>query len=190
MKTRMFKLWGSFASVFGVVFLPRPAFSAGDWWFEVAPTLRTDMRISVSGSSYVQQLGLHDPMASGPLSPPTGAGNPAAYANRTYDNGYVNLDPGTGNPVSLDPNTTWNWGFNNPSQYNAGAQTLNYQSTGRPGYTTLENSGAGGRDSLLAKGIQVVIGRSVMQSDNWSLDFFMAFQGTWSQHEHLTISTY
>ena len=173
-----------------VMALPSVVLSADDWWFDVGPVVRGDMKVSVSGSSYTQQLGLHDPMATGPLAPPAGAGPSSGYADRIYNNGYVKQDPGTGNPSSLDPNTTWNWGFNNASQYNALAQTLNFQAVGAPGYTTLQNKGASGSDDMLGAGFQAVIGRKLMESDQWSLDGCLVFQATWAQDDQLNTSTY
>lgn len=173
-----------------VVAFPTVVLSADDWWFEVGPVVRGDMKVSVSGSSYTQQRGLHDPMATGPLAPPAGVGPSSGYANRTYDNGYVNKDPGTGNPSSLDPNTTWNWGFKNPSQYNAIAQTLGFQAVGAPGYTTLQNKAASGSDDMLGAGFQAVIGRKLAESDQWSLDGCFVFQATWAQDDRLNTSTY
>lgn len=195
MKTKLksFVTWKSFFSMCGVVVLC-PRAPADDWWFELGPAVRTDMKLSVSGSSYAQELGLHSPGATGPLAAPAGIGPLNAYANRNYTNsalgGYVNLDPGTGNPASLDPNTTWNWGFNNSAQYNAAAQTLTYQSTGLPGYTTLRNSPASGSDNFLGTGLQFVIGHPLMQSGKWSLDVFFKFQGIWGQDQHFSISPY
>ena len=156
---------------------------------EVGPALR-QMDVKVSGSSYVQQQGVHDPLASGPLAPPSGVGGANSYGNRTYGNGYVNLDPGTGNSTTLDPNTTWNWGFNNASQYNVAAQTLTFQSTGAPGYTTLRDAGASGRDDLLSAGFQAVVGRTVWQHGRWSAGLFFRLQCDWSGDDRINSSTY
>jgi hypothetical protein len=165
------------------------ALSAGEWWIEVGPALR-DMNFKVSGSSYVQQEGLHDPLAAGPLAPPGGVGSPNSYANRTYGNGYVNLDPGTGNPNTINPNTTWNWGFNNPLQYNAAAQTLTFQAEGASGYTTLRDTGASGSDDQLAAGFQAVVGRTLLQRGRWSVGMFLKLQCAWSGDDRLNSSTY
>src|SRR4051812_22359268 len=52
-------------------------------------------------------------------------GNSGAGPNGfTFDNGYVLKD------ISGDPDgRTWNWGYDNPSQYDSGAQVINFQST-------------------------------------------------------------
>lgn len=179
--------------VFSVLFLlvvSTLSLSAQDWWFEVGPVVRGGMKVSVSGSSYAQQLGLHDPLATGPLTAPGGVGAQNGYADRTYGNGYVNMDPGTGNPISLNPNTTWNWGFNDPAQYNPTAQTLTYSAVGDPGYSTLKDQGAHGSTDFLGTGLQAVMGRKLMRSGKWSLDACVVFQATWSGNISLNASPY
>ena len=148
------------------------------------------MKAKAEGSSHTQILGLHDPLASGQPSAPTGIGTPGVYGDRTYDNGYVKLDPGTGNPTSIDPNTTWNWGFNNPAQYNAGAQTLSFQKQGAPGYNTLLNSPAGHSDEFWGAGFQITAGMPLTQSGSWNIDLCLGFQGVWGSSEKFSISTY
>src|SRR5215468_8747154 len=108
--------------------------SSQRFWFGVGPAVRGGMRIRVEGSSYVQALGLHDPTANGPLTFPSGIGATNGYADRLYDNGYVKLDRGTGDPSAPNPSGTWNWGFSDPGQYNANAQILKFQKASQPGY--------------------------------------------------------
>lgn len=192
MKTKICRSNGTFLRALWLVPLCPVALTAGEWWVEVGPALR-EMSFKVSGSSYVQEQGLHNPLAAGPLAAPSGVGDPNSYANRTYANGYVNLDPGTGNPNSLNPNTTWNWGYNNSlnyNPYNAGAQTLTLQATGAPGYTTLQNSGASGSDDLLGAGFQAVVGRTLLQHGRWSVDLFFRLQCAWSGDDRINTSTY
>ena len=189
MKTKTCRSYGPILKVLWLVPLYPVALSAGEWWVEVGPALR-DMSVKVSGSSYAQEEGLHNPLATGPLAAPSGVGNPNSYANRTYDNGYVNLDPGTGNPNTINPNTTWNWGFSNPLQYNAAAQTLTFQAVGTPGYTTLRDTGASGSDDLLGAGFQAVVGRTVLQHGRWSASLFFRLQCTWSGDDRINSSTY
>jgi hypothetical protein len=165
--------------------------TAQDWWLEGGPTMRGGMRVSISGSSYTQERGLHDPNATGPLTTAPGIGSATAYGNHQYGNGYVNADPGTGNPNSVGgPNTTWNWGYNNPSQYNSSAQTLTFQATGAPGYTATENHGVQGTATMLGGGVQLAVGRSVYRSGNWSVDICFGFEGIWAGTEKLKTSSY
>src|SRR6056297_1015630 len=82
-------------------------------WISAGPVWRSGMDVDTSGGG-----------AAG------SAGSASDYADRTYDDGYVKQDPGTGNPVSIDPNTTWNWGYDNASQYDAGANALSFHRAG------------------------------------------------------------
>ncbi|HLH52577.1 MAG TPA: hypothetical protein VKY92_03085 [Verrucomicrobiae bacterium] len=148
------------------------------------------MKVSAQGSSYTQMLGLHDPNAAGVMAPPGGIGAANAYADRTYDNGYVKKDPGTGNPNSIDPNTTWNWGFNNSAQYNAGAQTLSFQKQGSPGYNTIQNGAPDGSGNYWAGGFQMVAGIPLTQPDAWTFDLTAGFQGVWGAKQTFNFSSY
>jgi hypothetical protein len=163
---------------------------AQNWWIEAGPVFRAGMTTKVEGSSYTQELGLHDPLAAGQPGAPSGIGTPGAYGDRTYDNGYVKLDPGTGNPTTIDPNTTWNWGFNNAGQYNSAAQTLSFQKQGAPGYNTLLNGSPGGNDGAWGAGFQIVAGLPLSQSGDWSFDLTLGFQGLWNGHESFSTSSY
>jgi len=194
MKIKAFNLFGMVVGgVWGATFCSTA--HAGDgWWVEVGPAVQPDMKLNVSGSSYAQELGLHDPRAMGPLTAPAGIGPATGYANRYYTNsvqsGYVNMDPGTGASGSLNPNTTWNWGYNNSSQYNAASQTLSFQSSSTPGYTTLKNSDASGSDNFLGAGLQLVVGHPIAHSGNWSVDLFLKFQGIWGEDQNFSVSSY
>ena len=176
--------------VIGIVSLPSGG-SGQDWWLEGGPVVRGGMTVKIGGSSYAQQSGLHDPAANGPLTAPVGIGSPGVYGDRIYDNGYVKLDPGTGNRMPPnDPNTTWNWGFTQAGQYNAGAQTLTFQKSGEPGYTSLTDRAVGGSDDLLGGGLQVRGGISLTKSTQWSLDLAAGFQGIWGASTHLSATPY
>jgi hypothetical protein len=173
----------------GALFYPIAGRSQG-WWIEAGPAFRGGMKVSAQGSSYTQILGLHDPMAAGQPSTPSGIGTPTAYGDRTYDNGYVKLDPGTGNPTSIDPNTTWNWGFNNSAQYNAAAQTLSFQKQGAPGYNTLVNGPPSGGGDYWGGGFQIVGGVPLTQADVWTFDLTLGFEGIWGGKQSFSFSSY
>jgi hypothetical protein len=152
----------------------------GRWRLSLGPVFRGCMEVNFSGSSYAQSLGLN-----------TDAGvriGPAdAYADRTYDNGYVGLAPSTGNPNAIDPNTTWNWGYNANSslaQYDAAAGTLSFNRQGIPRYSALTPGGPGGRDNMFGAGLQLEAGFSLKQDPRWSLGLFFRFQAVWSEGDH------
>ncbi len=163
--------------------------SGWGFWIEAGPVVRGDMKFSVAGSSYTQILGLHDPSAAGALALPSGIGSVDSYADRTYDNGYVKLDPGTGNPSAPNPSLTWNWGFNNPAQYNASARTLAFQKTGPPGYSVVEDTSPGG-EKFKAPGVQLLTGVPIKQTESWAVDVCLGFQGVWSMDEKFNTSSY
>ncbi|HVV72312.1 MAG TPA: hypothetical protein VHI52_12575, partial [Verrucomicrobiae bacterium] len=158
-------------------------------WIEAGPVVRGGMRVHVEGSSYVQMLGLHDPNAAGPLSFPSGIGATNAFADRTYDNGYVKLDSGTGNPASPNPTGTWNWGYNDPNQYNASAQTLSFQKQGTAGYNSTMRA-PGESDTILGPGLQIAAGVALKHTENWSIDLCLGFQGIWNANQKFSTSTY
>jgi hypothetical protein len=124
------------------------------------------------------------------LGDPLGIGTPGAYADRTYANGYVGLSPSTGNPAAIDPNTTWNWGYNNASQYDAAAGRLSFFKQGVPGYTPTLNSSLSGDDTMLGKGIELSAGVRLKESGKWSFNLGLGFQGTWGANANLNGSTY
>ena len=163
--------------------------SSPNFWFGVGPAIRGGMRIHTRGTSYVQMLGLHNPSAAAPLSPPSGIGATNSYGDRLYDNGYVKLDPGTGNPSAANPSGTWNWGFSDPSQYNANAHTLTFQKQGAAGFNSQERDPSGS-DAFLGAGVQVEAGVRLRETPSWSLDLCLGFQGIWNAKEKFSTSTY
>ena len=101
-----------------------------EWFIKAGPVYRAGMDMNVSGSSYVQTLGLH---AQNSSSRGTGSGSPSlmplndasGYADRTFDDGFVFMDPSTA--VNGD---TWYWGYNNASQVDLSRDTLSFHRTG------------------------------------------------------------
>lgn len=153
---------------------------AQDWWFSAGPVVRGGMRASVDQRpSYAQTtpglLGMSTPGGTAAV------GDPNAYANRTYDNGYVKLDSGTlGTPAGAQ-GVTWNWGYDSPTQYQpAGGGTLNFFKQGAPA--------SGGSDDLLGAGLQLLAGFPLGQSGKWSCDLTFGFQGTWGANARLNQS--
>ena len=115
---------------------PKDSFFDG-WRLRLGPSYRQIDSIRVhSAPSYVQQQGLH---ANGPGDTITGQIGPEnQFADRTYDDGYVNQDAGTPN----DGNT-WFWGYNNASQYDgaaSGAETLSFTAADLVGDTGGNNA--------------------------------------------------
>lgn len=175
--------------VLGSVILPM-SLGAQGWWLEGGPVFRGGMRVNVKGSSYAQQLGLHDPLATGPLASPPGIGSVNAYGDRTYDDGYVKMDPGTGNPASPDPNSTWYWGYNNAGQYDSGSQTLSFHKQGAPGYATLADRPTAGGTEMFGSGFQLVVGLPLRKSARSSISLTLGLQAIWANTAKLRFSPY
>ena len=58
------------------------------------------------------------------------------FADRTYDDGYVKIDPGTTFPTTFLPGLTWFWGYDNASQYDPAAHTLTFSVIGTTDIST------------------------------------------------------
>ncbi len=137
-------------------------------WFTLGPVIRGGMKMRVSGSSYAHTSGL------------TGLGEPDVYGNRNYDNGYVRADSSEGGGV--EPNTTWNWGYNEAStagQYDATAGTLAFQSQDVPHYSAFA-SGRRVKEDLTGAGLQIQGGVPMVESGRWSLDLVAGFSAFWN----------
>jgi len=111
---------------------------------------------------------------------PAGPGNPAVYADRDYDNGYVYQDAGTGNPMSLDPNTTWFWGYDDASQLVNGQLAF----TGGGGaQLTREVQPSGGTSDdqdLSGWGLEISGTRPLRSLKHADLDLLLALRGFWN----------
>ena len=150
---------------------------ADDWWFDAGPVYRGGMRMNITGQSYAQQLGLHAVPA--PMVAPPSAGQSGVLGDRVYDDGYVKLDSGTLNPNSVGgAGNTWNWGYNQASQYNAQAGTLTFHKQGDVGYQTSAGSSSTAKD-LDGAGIQLSGGFRIYESGRWSVGLGLGLQGLW-----------
>ena len=113
----------------------QPAHSS-EAWLTIGPAYRGNMKAEASGSSHVQTLGIRAASRRqqfpGPL---VRDGAPVSrnpddirqYGDRRFDDGFVFMDAGTAHPMAIDPDTTWFWGYDNVSQYNAAANTLTFR---------------------------------------------------------------
>lgn len=158
-------------------------------WFTIGPVVRGGMKIKIRGSSYTQTLGIH--ATPEPLADPPGIGDPNAYGDRIYDNGYVMKDSSQGG--GLSPNTTWNWGYNAKStldQYDPAAGTLSFSKQGEPGYVPTQNALLSETDRLLGTGIDMAIGVPVVQNGSCSLHLAFGFQGIWGAPRQFQQTSY
>jgi hypothetical protein len=114
--------------------------SGSDWQFSISagPAWRQVGEVRVSGGYRSGGLTLPSLVGGNSLVTPP-IGDPATYADRTYDDGYVYQDAGTPND-----GYTWNWGYNQASQIQGdqlvfsatGSQSVYSESRSAPGAGT------------------------------------------------------
>ncbi|MCZ7638474.1 MAG: hypothetical protein M5U12_21955 [Verrucomicrobia bacterium] len=142
------------------------------------------MAARVSGSSYTQAQGLH-------AAPPVPPADSETYADRTYDDGYVKLDPGTANPEAVGgPGLTWNWAYDRAEQYDAPAGLLSFRRSYERAAVPALDGAAGGHGDLDGFGVTVQAGRTLHRSGRWSFDLGVAFQGVWGLDATLSSTAY
>lgn len=182
--------WGiAFAAVLSSVILSTSTGLASDFWVEAGPVWRAGIKVKVAGSSYVQDLNRHAALA--PLSEPNSVGPVGTYSDRTYTDGYVKLDEGTLNPDAVGGlGNTWNWTYDQESQFNAEANTLSFHQQGDIGYTTLQSTPITGGDAVTGAGIQILIGWKIYQDADWRFDIAFGFQGIWGVDSQMSRRSY
>jgi hypothetical protein len=115
---------------FGILLVGSGVFaSAQSWEMSLGPAARFGQEIQITGSSSTQAAGL---TAGLPFqNDPASVGSVSASANRTYADGFVFRDGGTDNPLAVGgPGLTWNWGYNNATQFNNATNTLAFTQQG------------------------------------------------------------
>lgn len=151
--------------------------SSKNAWISISPVLRGGMNFKITGSSYAQSLGMD------------GIGRANVYSDRAYDNGgYVNKDASEGG--GIEPNTTWNWGFTDPAQYDAAAGTLTFRRNGIPRYSSLAEGGSGGDEDLPGAGLRLQAGVPLKAGEKWSMDLVFGFQANWANNEYIESANY
>ena len=152
------------------------------WWWSVGPVYRAEMDVEYSGGSYVQELGVHAPASSSGAS----AGASDGIADRTYEDGFVNIDTAT----EVD-GLTWYWGYNNPAQYDAAAGTLSFRGGGsRVTRTTTSDESVDVNDDAEGAGVRAEFGRKVYSKGLMSVDVCGGVQGLWNIENNQSGSTY
>ena len=159
--------------------------SPSGWWMEVGPLYRGDMEMGISGGSYSQQkTGGNTPAVA------SGIGSASAYGDRTYTDGYVRRDAGTGNSKSIDPKATWYWGYNNASQYNSTSNTLSFHSTGTPTMSQDSGGSIADRQSASGVGLKLAAGRTLVETGKFKFEFSAGFEAAFGLENHLQTSNY
>ena len=106
-----------------------------------------------------------------------------SYGNRSFDDGYVKKDAGTGNPDSIDPSVTWNWGYDSGSQVIGGK--LHYHRTSSrvvsEAYGPAPGTAVGGlgSDTFGGMGAEVFAGAKLFESGSFELHLALGLGGAW-----------
>jgi hypothetical protein len=134
---------------------------------------------------------------------PRSAGAPAltypddsAYTNRVFDDGYVFLDPWTTDPGLIGSERygmTWNWGYQNSSQYDNVTDPENPTLTFHidQGFVTDENSpvsaegGTGGK--LPSDGIELKVKRWLHTWEDRDIDLDLVLGLAWFKTDHSNV---
>ncbi len=169
MKTRNFSLKLSICSVL----LVGLASAGGDtgWWFGGGALYRGGATYSLEGSSILQEQG-RSAVQTGVSSPLGEVGSAGSPANRTYDDGFVRVDPATANsPGLITPNLTTDWGYQNNSQRSG--RDLTFTRTGPQGLTRVgeESRSLSEDESIGAAGVELLAGKPlrIREDSRWDL---------------------
>jgi hypothetical protein len=156
-------------------------------WWSAGPVYRGDVELSVSGSSYVQQNKLH--AASGAYQAPSGAGSASSYADRTYDDGFVAVDPGT---IESGDGLTWYWGYSQAGQYNAAADTLTFTRGGgrRVSVSTAVNAEWDDSDRMETWGVEFTAGGYLGEAGRATLGWQAGLGLLWNLDSRFSANTY
>lgn len=175
------------------------AFAAGfvladGWSVQVGSRFQTGMELKLSGSGYANSSGQNylpgrawrsgdqwtqaaRPDASAVAAP---TDDITAYADRTFDNGFVNVSP----PTALTGNT-WFWGYDAASQYAAPNLTFTRDTSinasgqyadrgaGRQSCRTVsvtDDSGADDLEEFSAAGLEITARREIFVRDAFSVE--------------------
>ena len=164
----------------GVVGMLWPSFPAAgaEFWVGAGPVYRGGLKLELKSNRSMWE------------EPVAGSGNYGQindnigrYGNRTFDDGYVKMDAGTGNPGSIDPNVTWNWGYNSGSQVSGGKLSLHRTSSrvvsesyGLAPGTAVSGLGS---DTFGGVGAEVFAGAKVFESGKLELHLALGLGGAW-----------
>jgi len=122
-----------------------------------------------------------------------GAGPANAFADRDYDDGYVYRDIGTENPAAVPraAGVTWYYEYQNPAQWNAGADTLTFTRAGAS--STASQGGVNpfsGNSEESAEGIQLRLDYVLMERPHFGIRAVLS--GAWfpEQETHMRWTDY
>lgn len=139
------------------------------WWFQGGAVYRGGAAYRLEGGSILQNEG-RSAVPTGVSSPLGDVGSASAPANRTYDDGFVRIDPATANsPGLITPNLTTHWGYENNSQLSG--RNLTFTRTGPQGLRRVgeESRALGNEETIGAPGVELLTGKPfrITEESRW-----------------------
>jgi hypothetical protein len=199
-------------SVSSVVFLGLcGSVLAENWWLEVGAAYRGGMKTDASGGSHVRNLEIHASVSQRNI-PGNLAGSSASksnpdsinqYGDHTFEDGYVDTDRGTGNPDSVDPSVTWNWGYDNNSQYNPSDETLTFHRSSTTSgqqvktgtgqvitVSTVQDTAVDSSSDFGGAGLELKGGRTVYQGESTHIDLVAGIMVIVNAGSDMSVTTF
>jgi len=101
------------------------------WHFRIGPVMAPRVRTHITTPRMVlPKIPQNGSTASGLGTGTLPADPSAGYVERRYIDGYVKPDEGTGDPMAVEPDRTWDWGAANvPAQYSGGKMSYHTDMT-------------------------------------------------------------
>ncbi len=152
------------------------------WRLQVGAAARMGTRYDVDWTpdSVLARIPAQE-LTSGLVAAPPPIGPANTYADRTYVDGYVRMDPGTTDPETDVYGMTWFWGYLNPAQYQGNAVVF------RSAPVTQQASSYSfdpwqGRKEVDVYGISLSLDRSMLKRGRWTLEGTAGV--TWYKPQH------
>jgi hypothetical protein len=135
-------------------------------------------------------------LSNGSGAPPLTYPDNSAYTNRVFDDGYVLLDPWTTDPLvpAERYGTTWNWGYQNSSQYDNTTDPNNPTLTfHRRTAAVIDDSSpisatGGTSDDLSSNGIELKVNRWLHTWEERDIDLDLVLGLAWFKTEKAAVN--
>jgi len=142
---------------------------AGEWHVNFSASHRRDLKMSLDGGGYSQASDVSSYLA--------GLDDITAFADRTFDDGYVHIDSATLNAGAHGYGDTWNWGYDDAAQYDAGAKTLTFlRQVSASGSSTVPDTRVH-EDHFTAWDLEWSAGRGWIERGRFTLDMEIGLGG-------------
>ena len=189
---------------------------ADGWTVQVGPRVQTDMQAELSGAGYANSVGTDylpgsssrsrnpwdydDRPAAAAVAAP--ADDITVYADRAFDDGFVNVSPPT-----VPTGNTWFWGYDNAAQYDGAADQLTFtrntavnaagqytdRATGFKSVRTVsvtDDSAADDTESFSAAGLEILLAKEILSKETFSVEFISGLSAVFGQEQTLRDQTW